>query len=609
MFKQNLFFQFLKKYPILIIAAIILGFSGALFNGISTALIVPVILKIVGQEVDLRDSPSLIKAIMAPFDDIDEQYRAMVMSGAIILTLLLKNMASYASAIAAGSLKRKIATQMREDAIDMLMSVDINYFAKSKLGDLMNRFNGEIPKAATSLSNFVRLVTLSITILVFLSILLSISWELTICSTILLSLVTIVNQYPIYRSRSLGKELSESSKLLTNSMIETISGIRIIKGNTHEEITKKKINSLVQRKEDAEYKSQLFAEIIAPSGEFVGIVALILIVFIARFIFADRIASLSAILLSYLLVLMRLLPFLSQLNNLRSTFANNAAAVDFVVDFLRRDNKPFMGNGNIQLPELRDKIEFKDLIFSYPGQEKQVLKGVNLTLPKGTTLALVGSSGAGKSTLADLLPRFYEPDSGCIMIDGIDLRDYDIKSVREKMGIVSQDTFLFNDTVLNNIAYGRPGATEDDVIQAAQRANAYEFIVKLPQGFATIVGDRGVMLSGGQRQRISIARALLRDPEILILDEATSALDTVSERLVQQAIDELSCDRTTLVIAHRLSTIKNADQIAVMDQGRVVELGTHDELLEKGSYYSRLYSMQFSEDGNNSVSEKLVVNG
>lgn len=179
------------------------------------------------------------------------------------------------------------------------------------------------------------------------------------------------------------------------------------------------------------------------------------------------------------------------------------------------------------------------------------------------------------------------------MIDGISLQDYDLKSLRMKMGIVSQDTFLFNDTARANIAYGRPDATEDEVIKAAQRANAYEFIIKLPQGFDTIVGDRGVMLSGGQRQRISIARALLRDPDILILDEATSALDTVSERLVQQAIDDLSRDRTTLVIAHRLSTIQKADQIAVMEQGRVVEVGTHEELLSKGAYYSRLYEMQF----------------
>jgi subfamily B ATP-binding cassette protein MsbA len=219
-----------------------------------------------------------------------------------------------------------------------------------------------------------------------------------------------------------------------------------------------------------------------------------------------------------------------------------------------------------------------------------------LWVPKGTTLALVGSSGAGKSTLADLLPRFYDPIEGRITLDGRDIKDLDLRSLRRSMGIVSQDTFLFNDSVANNIAYGSKDATEDDILAAAKRANAYEFIIHLPQGFDTTIGDRGVLLSGGQRQRIAIARALLRNPEILILDEATSALDTVSERLVQQAIDEICRDRTTVVIAHRLSTVQKAHQIAVLEKGRVVEIGTHDQLLEKGGYYNRLYSMQFNAD-------------
>lgn len=408
MSQKVLFSQFATKYPFLIIISIILGFSGALFNGVSTTLIVPIILKIVGQEVDLSKAPSLIKAIMYPFDNIDENYRILAMSAAIILALLFKNAATYASALTAGSLNRKLSSEMRKDAINMLMTVDINFFAKSKLGDLMNRFNGEIPRTTSSLSNFVRLVTLSITILVFLGILLSISWELTICSTILLSLVTLGCQLPISRSKKLGQEISNVAKNLTNKVIESISGIRVIKANANENITEEEINHLIARKEDAEYKSQLYSEMIAPISEFVGIVSLITIVFIARAIFADRIASFSAILLTYLLVLMRLLPLISQLNNLRSNFAKNSSAVDLVIDFLSRENKPFMGDGEIQYTALKEKIEFKDLTFAYPGYENQVIKSVNLSIPKGTTLALVGGSGAGKSTLADLLPRFYD---------------------------------------------------------------------------------------------------------------------------------------------------------------------------------------------------------
>jgi ABC-type multidrug transport system fused ATPase/permease subunit len=385
------------------------------------------------------------------------------------------------------------------------------------------------------------------------------------------------------------------SKVQTSSLIETLSGIRLVKATANEERTYKKINQLIHNRETAEFKSQVNANIIGPTSEVAGLICLILIVFIGRIIFTEQIASFSAVLLTYLLVLLKLLPFVSQLNSIRSSFANNSASVEVVAEFLRRDNKPLMVNGDIPYTRLNQGIHFNHVSFSYPGTDKLVLKDVELYLPRGTTLALVGSSGGGKSTLADLLPRFYDPTSGYIAIDGLDIRKFDIKSLRRAMGIVSQDTFLFNDSVKNNITYGKPEARDEEIIAASKQANAYEFISKLPQGLDTLIGDRGVMLSGGQRQRLAIARALLQDPEILILDEATSALDTVSERLVQVAIDNLSRDRTTLVIAHRFSTVQKVDQIAVFDQGRVVELGTHEELLKKGGYYSRLYSMQFGE--------------
>ncbi|WP_414754750.1 ATP-binding cassette domain-containing protein [Anabaena sp. CCY 9910] len=596
MLTRRILLKFAKPYPGLILLTIILGFSGALFNGISTALIVPVILRIVGQPVDLKGAPGLLKAIMTPFDNVPENYRIAAMAGAIILTIALKNLATYTSTLSSSSLTRRLTADMREAGIDLLLNIDIDYYAKTKVGDLINRLGGEIGRAASYVGNIIKLVILSITISVFICLLLSISWQLTIMAAILLSLVTLVNQFAISRSRKFGKILSEMSKAYSIAVLETLNGIRLVKTTANERKEFNRIKRLIRERELADFKAQMNSNAITPLSEFLGVTSLLIIVLLSKTFFADQISTLSAVLLTYLLILLRLLPLVSQLNSLRSSFASMNASVDSVNDLLRLDDKPFLTNGKIAYNGLQTGINFKSVSFAYPGHDKQVLKDVTLKLPRGTTLALVGGSGAGKSTLADLLPRFYDPTGGCITLDDVDLREFDINSIRKCMGVVSQDTFLFNNSVRNNIAYGKQEATEEEVVAAAKRANAYEFISKLPQQFDTMIGDRGVMLSGGQRQRLAIARALLQNPDILILDEATSALDTVSERLVQGALEELSRDRTTLVIAHRLSTVRKADQIAVLEQGKVVEVGTHEELLQKGGYYSRLYGMQFSNN-------------
>ncbi|WP_071190553.1 ABC transporter ATP-binding protein [Trichormus sp. NMC-1] len=591
---RKLLLKFAKPYPRLIVLTILLGFSGALFNGISTALIVPVILRIVGQEVNFQGAPGILKVIMNPFDNVPVNYQIGLMAGAIIGTIALKNLASYSSSLTSSSLNRMITSDMREAGLSILLNVDIDYYTKMKVGDLINRLGGEMIRASTAISNTIKLTTLSITILVFVGLLLSISWQLTIAATALMSVVTLLNQHLIARSKKFGKQLSEMSKAYSIAILETLSGIRLVKSTGNETREYDRIKNLIRIREKADFQAQINSEAIAPLSEFMGVTCLVMIVFLSRTLFADKINAVSTVLLTYLLVLLRLLPLISQLNTIRSNFASISTSVNMVSEFLRLENKPFMGNGKLPYKTLRQGVKFQSISFAYTSNEKQVLKDVTLDLPCGTTLALVGGSGAGKSTLADLLPRFYDPTSGCITFDDIDLREFDLTSVRKHMGIVSQDTFLFNDSVRNNIAYAKPEATEEEIITAAKRANAYEFISKLPQQFDTLIGDRGVMLSGGQRQRLAIARALVQDPEILILDEATSALDTVSERLVQSALDELSQNRTTLVIAHRLSTVRKADQIAVLDQGSVVEVGTHEQLLKKEGYYSRLYSMQFA---------------
>ncbi|MEG4496772.1 ABC transporter ATP-binding protein [Microcoleus sp. F10-C6] len=593
---NKLLLKFARRYPGRILLTVMLGFSGALFNGISTTLIVPVLLSFLDEAIELRGAPPVIKTLMYPFEGMLPNQRLMLITVTIVLAIILKNVASYINTLVATSLTRSLTFDLREAGLRLLLEVDLDFYSKTKVGDLINRLGGEIGRTASAVGTAIGMFTTSITVLVFVGLLLSISWKLTVTSTVLLALVAWTNQYIINRSKHFGHLLSEMSKDYSVRVLETMTGIRLVKSTGNEEREYERIKHLIHRREQADFQAQVNYAAIAPINEVVNLIVIILIVFIGRTIFANEVESISTVLLTYLLVLFRLIPFISQLNSGRSQFANTSASVEVVNEFLSCDDKPFMLNGSVPYNHLRSGIHFNKISFSYPNHKNLVLQGVDLFLPHGTTLALVGASGSGKSTLADLLPRFYDPTEGHISIDGRDLREFELKSLRQAMGIVSQDTFLFNASVRENIAYARPEATEEEIVEAAKGANAYEFIQLLPEGLDTQIGDRGVILSGGQRQRISIARALLQNPEILILDEATSSLDTVSERYVQAAIEKLSCDRTTLVIAHRLSTVQKAHKIAVIDRGQVVEIGSHEELLAKGGYYTRLYSVQFAEE-------------
>lgn len=595
MSSQHLLLNLAQRYPKLILLNIALGFSGALFNGISTALIIPVLLSFLGQPIATKGAPPIIQALLAPFHNAGGEYNLLLMTAAILLMIGLKNLAAYGNSLMSGILKRATSNDLRDQGLRLLLEVDMDYYVKTGIGDIINRLNGEVSRAASAISTVTRTITVSITALVFIGLLLSMSWQITIVSTFLLMIVAFVNQFSIIRSKGFGRQLSEASKNYSTNVLDMLSGMRLVRSTANEHIEYQRIKTQIVNREQAEFKAQATSALIEPVSEVTGIFALLCIVLIGRTFLSEQVEAFSTVLLTYLFVLFRTLPLIAQLNGARSQLANISPSLEIAQDFLRRDNKSFMANGSIPFQILQEGIHFKQLSFAYPGQKKQVLNGIDLHLPRNTTLALVGASGAGKSTLADLLPRFYDPTSGSILLDGQDLRNLDFRTLRRAMGIVSQDTFLFNTSVRENIAYGCPDATDDQIIDAAKRANAYDFITQLPQGFETQIGDRGVMLSGGQRQRLAIARALVQNPEILILDEATSALDTMSERLVQEAIEHLSRDRTTLVIAHRLSTVQKADQIAVLDQGKVVELGTHDQLLAMNGYYARLCQMQFND--------------
>ncbi|NJN56036.1 MAG: ABC transporter ATP-binding protein [Leptolyngbyaceae cyanobacterium SL_5_9] len=601
MSSHKLLLKFAKRHPGWILTSIALGFSGALFNGISTVLIVPILLNFLGlelpnEEVTTGNTPGLVDRLLSPFNSIPEESRIYVMTGVILLTLLLKNLSSYLSTLSNGHLSRLLTNSLRREGLRILLEVNLDFYAQTRIGDLVNRIGQEINRTAQSIRISINIMTIALTILVFIGLLVRISWQLTLASTVLLLLVALANQVSIVRAKFFGKLLAQNSRDYSNALLDVLTGIRLIKATSNEEQEYRRVEHLILERERAEFKSQANNAAVSPVNEMSGIVAVLSIVLLSRVFLAEQVGSFSVYTMStYLFVLFRLMPIIGQLNGARNSYANAIASVDVVDDFLRRDNKNFLINGLLPYSHLTQGIRFENVSFKYPGHENLVLSDVNLWIPRGTTLALVGASGAGKSTVVDLLPRFHDLTEGSIKIDGVDIKDYDIRTLRKAMGIVSQDTFLFNDSVRNNIAYSRANVTDDEIIEAAKRANAYEFILRLPNGFDTQLGDRGVLLSGGQRQRLAIARALLQNPEILILDEATSALDSVSERLVQEAIDDLSRDRTTLVIAHRLSTVRKADQIAVMEKGRVIELGNHEELMQKSGYYARLCAMQFTE--------------
>ena len=583
-----------KPFNFQIIGNIILGFASGLFNGVNTTLIVPILLQISGQEIELTGSPRIIQFLLSPFEGVPERYRLIVMLLVVILTILLKNLTAYLRSLLTVVFNRSLTNTIKSEMFQTLMDSDLDFFTKAKVGDLTKRLGSDTAQCTQTINGYVSLITQLIILSLFVSLLISISWRLTLISSLLIALIGVINQLFIRRSKRFGFFLNQEQRNYSIKVIETLSGIRLIKSVSSENREYTKLKELMLSLENIALKAKMNSALISPVNEVTSMITVISILLLGRYLFADQITNVSAILLTYLLVLFRMLPMVSQINSSRNAIAKGSASFNMAVDLWRRDNKPIMKPGSIPFQKVKSQIHFYEISFSYPGNDNLVLKNVDISLPRGKTLALVGGSGAGKSTFADLLPRFYDPTSGCITIDGIDLREFDITSLRKKTGIVSQTTHLFNDTVKNNIIYASPDATEDEIIEAVRQANAYDFIMDLPKQWDTQIGDRGVMLSGGQRQRLAIARALLQDPEILILDEATSALDTVSERLVQKAIDQLSRDRTVLVIAHRLSTIQNADQIAVLDQGKLVEIGTHSELLEKESgYYRHLYYVQF----------------
>jgi subfamily B ATP-binding cassette protein MsbA len=512
---------------------------------------------------------------------------------AILAITAVKNVFSWLAGQLGASMQEYITRDLRDSVFRHLVRLPLSYFQTTKAGQIISRILVDTEQTKIVVTEVVtRTIQNLAQVLVTIVVLVYWNWKLALLSLVVAPLLTAGLQPILRRLRRAHRELRHEYGEITSVLQETVGGIRLVKAFRGEDYERARFVRASHGYSRGMVRVNRVALLSQPLTEMIGTTIAVLILWIgAQDVFAER--MLPATLIAFMILVMRLLPPLKQFSQAPTAAQQSFAAAERLFDVLDRHVEP--DTGTVTTKGLRDSIRVENVSFSYGAEP--VLQDISFTARRGEIIALVGPSGAGKTTLVDLIPRFYQPKSGKILIDGVDSRDLTLESLRSLTGIVSQDTVLFHDTVRNNIAYGAGGKFTDAQVEAAARAaNAHEFIAVLPQRYETMLGERGTRLSGGQRQRIAIARALLVDPPILILDEATSALDTESERLVQEAIDRLLSGRTVFVIAHRLSTVVHANLILVLDGGRVVERGTHEELLARGGSYHRLHSLQFRHD-------------
>lgn len=516
----------------------------------------------------------------------------------VIISVLLKNLFLYLSFYVLAPMKNSVMTRLREELYDKLLQLPIGYFTEQRKGDVMSRMTNDIAELEGSVVGTLEgFIKDPLNIIIILGTLIFISPTLSLFLLIFLPLTGII----IGRiSRSLKKQSNSAAIMLGEALSvldETLGGLRVIKAFNAEKLLQNRFNNTNNDLFHLRNKMQYRRDLASPLSELLGVMVLCGILwFGGRLVLAHTPGLGPTAFLEPEAFIMYVGIFTQIINPakaLSSSFYNmqkGTAAITRIEEILNAPVKVDENINGLQLTAFKNSIEFKNVSFSY--DDKVILKNINLKIEKGKTLALVGSSGAGKSTLADLIPRFHDVTEGELLIDGVNIKDYSLFSVRKQMGIVTQEPILFNDTIASNIALGVENASEDKIENAAKIANAHNYITQKEAGYQTNIGDRGGKLSGGERQRLTIARAVLKNPPILILDEATSALDTESERLVQDAINNMMQNRTSIVIAHRLSTIRHADEIVVMQKGEIAERGTHDQLLLKGGIYKRLVDMQ-----------------
>lgn len=601
--------RFLPKYKWYVVANILLNILSTLFNLFSFASIIPILQILFGLSTErhalmawpgfagfdsLKDVVvnNVYYYIEHLIDTFGPSTALLFLGLYLIVMTLFKTLTSFLSGASLVPIRTGVLRDMRKQIYEKITSLPMGYFSNERKGDIMTRMTSDVVEVEASIiSSLETIFKNPLMILIYLGVLFAMSWKLTLFVLVLLPVsgLLIGRIGRSLKRRSMrGQQLSSD---LLSLIEETLSGLRIVKAFNAEKHQAERFSRTNEELRRTVIRMDVKYLLAHPVSEFLGTAVIAILLWYGGMLILDGNSWLSApVFIYYLVIFYSIIQPFKDLSKAGYSVQKGMASLERIDVILNAENNIRQPETPVELHDFRDRIVFDHVWFRY--NEAWVLRDINLTVRKGQTIALVGQSGSGKSTMVDLIPRFYDVVKGSISIDGTDIRSFTTRDLRELMGNVNQEAILFNDTIFNNIAFGVEGATQADVERAARIANAHDFIMATDQGYQTNIGDRGSRLSGGQRQRISIARALLKNPPILILDEATSALDTESERLVQNAIEKLMQNRTSIVIAHRLSTIKSADLICVVQDGQIVEMGKHDELMAANGYYRKLHEMQ-----------------
>ncbi len=609
--------KFVKPYWKHLVVSVFCTIMYAILNGLSVYLTIPLLDTLfqssgstaATQSSSVNTAKNLLPGWIVKIEtEVVQGFDHFVFSGDKIEALLricilvvtaffFKNVFGYLQAYYLSYVEQGTMKDLRDKAYSHLHELPMGYFKQERVGNLISRIVNDVNVVQNSISAaFLNLIRDPLTIIVFIGIALSISWQLTLLSFIALPFSMGIIAWIGLKLRRQSTHIQAKMADITSILQETISGVKIVKAFGMEEYENKKFVNETRSFFKMMLKITRTRNASSPITEFLSVLVGAVIIYYGGVLVLQHNSLKAAEFLGFLFAIFQLMPPIKELSTVNNRIQESSAAGDRIFEIL--DTKPAIVNlpDAIDKKEFDGKIVFDKLFFHYSDSDETVLNNINFEVNKGEIVALVGPSGGGKSTLVDLIPRFYDPTSGRILIDGIDVKNIKISCLRSLMGIVTQETILFNETVKSNIAYGLGDYPMERIIEAAKAANAHSFITDLPEGYDTIIGERGLKISGGQRQRISIARAILKNPEIMIFDEATSALDNESELLVQEAIERMMVNRTTFVIAHRLSTIRNASRIIVLDRGSIIQMGTHDELIQDvNGLYRKFYEMQFRD--------------